>query len=244
MKRKLFTAAALLLFAVQSVEFTSLQAAEAACSVEPTPSREWTPLFEGDLTDADFPEGVWSIENGELTASQDKLIMSKASYENFVLDLEFKTGPGANSGVFVYLSDPVGNGWIKNSVEIQITDDGAEKWQKAKPTWRCGAIFGRQAATESVVKPEGEWNHYTILCRGPLIDVILNGQHVNSIDMRRWDSETHNPDMSLKPKWLSKPLSTLPTKGRIGLQGKHGGAPIWFRNIKIKPLNCIAITAE
>jgi hypothetical protein len=35
---------------------------------------------------------------------------------------------------------------------------------------------------------------------------------------------------------LNKPLSSHPTKGAIGLQGKHGGAPIWFRNIKIKPL--------
>jgi hypothetical protein len=38
------------------------------------------------------------------------------------------------------------------------------------------------------------------------------------------------------PPWLNKPLSSHPTKGAIGLQGKHGGAPIWFRNIKIKPL--------
>jgi hypothetical protein len=25
----------------------------------------------------------------------------------------------------------------------------------------------------------------------------------------------------------------LPTKGRIGLQGKHGDATVWFRNIRI-----------
>jgi hypothetical protein len=25
--------------------------------------------------------------------------------------------------------------------------------------------------------------------------------------------------------------------GHIGLQGKHGGAPIYFRNMKIKPLD-------
>jgi hypothetical protein len=28
----------------------------------------------------------------------------------------------------------------------------------------------------------------------------------------------------------------LPTRGFIGLQGKHAGAPIYFRNIKIKEL--------
>jgi len=196
---------------------------------------DWTPLFEGDLSDAEFPAGVWTIENGELTASQDKLIYTKQAYENFVLDLEFKNGPAANSGVFVYLSDP--KGWVKNSVEIQITDDSAAKWEKANPTWKCGAIFGRLAPSEQMVKPAGEWNRYTIICRGPFIEVILNGTHVNSMDMRNWDSETHNPDRSKKPPWLSKPLNTLPTKGRIGLQGKHGGAPIWFRNVRIKALD-------
>jgi hypothetical protein len=88
-----------------------------------------------------------------------------------------------------------------------------------------------------MVNPAGEWNRYTIICKGPLIDVILNGTHVNSMDMRKWDSPTHNPDMSKKPPWLSKPLNNHPTKGRIGFQGKHGGAPIWFRNVRIKQLD-------
>jgi len=204
-------------------------------------STGWQPLFEGDLSDAEFPAGVWTIENGKLTASQDKLIYTKQAYENFVLDLGFKNGPAANSGVFVYLSDP--KGWVKNSVEIQITDDSAAKWEKANPSWKCGAIFGRLAPSEHLVKPAGEWNRYTIICRGPFIEVILNGTHVNSMDMRNWDSETHNPDRSKKPTWLSKPLNTLPTKGRIGLQGKHGGAPIWFRNVRIKALDASSSTS-
>lgn len=196
--------------------------------------REWQPLFAPDLSNAQFPEGVWTVENGEITASEDRLIISKQEYENFVLDLEFKNGPAANSGVFVYLTDP--KGWVQNSVEIQITDDHSDKWKNAGPTWKCGAIFGRLAATETAVKPAGEWNHYTIICRGPFIDVLLNGVHVNSMDKRKWDSPTHNPDGSQKPPWLSKPLKDQPTKGRIGFQGKHGGAPIWFRNIRIKSL--------
>jgi len=201
----------------------------------PAATAGWQPLFAPDLSNAQFPEGVWTVSQGELTASEDQLIITKEEYENFVLDLEFKNGPAANSGVFVYLTDP--KGWVKNSVEIQITDDHADKWAKANPTWKCGAVFGRLAPSESKVKPAGEWNRYTIICKGPSIDVILNGTHVNSMDMRKWDSETHNPDGSEKPPWLSKPLNGHPTKGRVGFQGKHGGAPIWFRNVKIKRLD-------
>ena len=45
-----------------------------------------------------------------------------------------------------------------------------------------------------------------------------------------------NPDGSPIPGWLSIPVAKLPTKGHIGFQGKHAGAPIAFRNLKIKEL--------
>lgn len=199
-----------------------------------TGAGEWRPLFAPDLSDAEFAAGVWTFDKGELTASEDKMIWTAGDYENFVLDLEFKTGPGANSGVILYASDP--QRWVPNSVEIQIADDHAPKFAKANRTFLCGAAFGRLAASQSVVKPSGEWNRYIITCKGPLIDVVLNGIHVTSLDMRKWTSATHNPDGSKKPRWLNKPLSEHPTKGRIGLQGKHGGTPIWFRNLRVKQL--------
>jgi len=70
--------------------------------------------------------------------------------------------------------------------------------------------------------------------QAPRISVVLNGQLVTDIDMKKWTSATKNPDGSEIPAWLSKPMAELPTKGRIGLQGKHAGAPIYFRNVKIK----------
>ncbi|HUT10759.1 MAG TPA: DUF1080 domain-containing protein [Thermoguttaceae bacterium] len=197
-------------------------------------SSDWKPLFAADLADADKPEGVWTVADGVLTASQDQAIWSNRDYDDFVLDIEFKTAPGTNSGVVVYCSDT--KNWIPNSVEIQIADDFAEQWAKAPKTWHCGAVFGHLAATKSMVKKPGEWNRFTITCVGKQIDVVLNGEHVISMDMSRWTSAKVNPDGSEIPPWLSKPLAELPTRGRIGLQGKHAGAPIWFRNVKIKEL--------
>jgi hypothetical protein len=56
------------------------------------------------------------------------------------------------------------------------------------------------------------------------------------MDMSNWTSAKKNPDGSDIPSWLNRPLADLQTKGYIGFQGKHAGAPIWFRNIKIKEL--------
>ena len=58
----------------------------------------WPELFAADLSNAEFPAGVWTIADGVLTASEDQAIWTARDYENFTLDLEFQTAPGANSG--------------------------------------------------------------------------------------------------------------------------------------------------
>ena len=171
-------------------------------------------------------------------------IWTKKEYQNCIIDLEFKNGPNANSGVFVYGSDITPGKWT-HSVEIQILDDygdkwtkddKAKKWYKVPASWKCGGIFGRLAPSKQVVKKAGQWNRMTVTCQGQKIWVLLNGEQVTAMDMSKWTSGTKNPDGTPIPPWLNKPLAELPTKGHIGLQGKHGGAPIYFRNVKIKEL--------
>ncbi|MEI8375616.1 MAG: DUF1080 domain-containing protein [Planctomycetota bacterium] len=198
-------------------------------------SKLWDNLFKEDLSDAIFPKGVWYFEDGLLTASKDENIWTKKEYGNCIIDLEFKNAPGTNSGVFVYGTDV--KNWVPNSVEVQILDDYSPKWAKVHKTWQCAGIFGRLAPTKSVVKKPGEWNHMTVTCQGPKIYVILNGEQVTEIDMKKWTSAKKNPDGSKIPPWLNRPLAEMATKGHVGLQGKHAGAPIYFRNVKIKALD-------
>ncbi len=194
----------------------------------------WEDLFAADLSNADKPEGVWTVEDGVITASKDEALWTEREFDDFILDLEFKTADGTNSGVIVYCSNK--DNWIPNAVEVQIADDFAEKWATSPKSWQCGAIFGHLPPTKSMVKKPGEWNHFTITCVDKKIDVVLNGELVTSMDMSLWKSAKTNPDGTEIPEWLSTPLDELPTNGRIGLQGKHAGAPIWFRNLKVKEL--------
>ena len=189
-------------------------------------NNKWKPLFGKNLENANYNPEVWSETDGVLGAVKDESIWTKDEYENFELDLDFKTDVGTNSGVVVYCTDT--KDWIPNSVEIQIADDHCEKW---------GAIYGHLGAVQDkVVKKPGEWNHMRIKCAGQHIMVILNGKKVTEMDMSKWTSGTKNPDGSDIPSWLPKPFAELPTKGFIGLQGKHGDSLIWFRNIKIRSL--------
>ncbi|MBC7569963.1 MAG: DUF1080 domain-containing protein [Spirosoma sp.] len=202
----------------------------------PNPSgASWQPLFEYDLSNASYPKGVWTYDEGVLTASADEAIWTKVPYDDFVLDLFFKTADGTNSGVVVHCSDT--SNWIPNSVEIQIADDYAKKWADSPTNWQCGAVFGHQAATkQQVVKRPGEWNRYTITAQGKMLYIVLNNQLVNTVDLSKFTSAKSNPDGSPVPEWLSKPPAELPMRGFIGLQGKHAGAPIYFRSMKIRTL--------
>lgn len=195
----------------------------------------WKPLFGTGLSDANYNPDVWSEKDGVLSAVKDESIWTKTEYEYFELDLDFKTDNGTNSGVVVYCTDT--NDWIPNSVEIQIADDYWEPWEKGKSFEKCGAIYGHLGPRKNkVVKKPGEWNHMRIRCDGQQIMVILNGKKITEMDMSKWTSGSVNPDGSEIPSWLPKPFSELPTKGYIGLQGKHGNALIWFRNVKIRSL--------
>jgi hypothetical protein len=198
------------------------------------PDKVWDDLFKPDLSNADFVPGVWTFEKGVLTADEDQIIFSKVEYENFVLDLEFNMEPGANSGVVIYCTDK--KDWIPNSVEVQIADDSHEKWASSPGKWQCGAIFGHLAPSEKVAKKPGEWNHIRVYCASQMIYVVLNGKQVTTMEMSKWTSAKTNPDGSEIPSWLSKPYSELPTKGFVGLQGKHAGAKVYFRNVKITNL--------
>ena len=66
---------------------------------------KWNDLFAPDLSNAAYADTVWSITDGVLTAAYDENIWTIDDYDNFILDLEFKTADSTNSGVVVYCSD-------------------------------------------------------------------------------------------------------------------------------------------
>lgn len=213
--------------------FSNAQQSQVAQKGHPN-SKAWDNLFAADLSDAEFPAGIWTFTDGILTASEDQCIWTKKDYKDFRLDLEFKTAEGTNSGVIVYCTDT--KNWIPYSVEIQIADDFAKQWAESPKTWQCAAIFGHLAPVKSAVQKPGEWNRMTVTCRGQQIEVILNGEKVTEMNMALWTSAKTNPDGSEIPSWLSTPFAELKTYGRIGFQGKHAGAPIFFRNLKVKEM--------
>ena len=193
----------------------------------------WRPLFNEDLSNAVYDPAIWTMDKGILTASAEGYIWTTETYENFELDVDFKTGDGTNSGILFYCTDT--ENWIPNTVEIQLADDYYEPWSDTRITERCGSVYGHLGPTkDKIVKKPGEWNHIRVKAVGQHITVILNGKKVTNMDMSQWTSATTNPDGTSIPEWFTRPFAELTTKGVIGFQGKHGESSIWLRNIKIR----------
>ena len=198
-------------------------------------SSRWQNLFSADLSNAICSRNDWVFEDGVLTSTKGGNILTKSQYADFILDFEFKNGPGGNSGVFIYCSDL--KNWIPNKLEIQLLDDYSPKWATLPKTALCGAVYGRLPPSKQSVKKAGEWNRMTVWCLGPKVYVLLNQELVQQLDMTQWTSGKKTPDGRDIPAVYNKPLAELPTKGHIGLQGKHGDAQDYFRNLRIKLLS-------
>ena len=213
---------------------TVLAAATLVCSgitglkaIDNPDTTGWKDMFANDLSDATNAEH-WNWVNGELVAKDHETLWTKESYGDCIIDLEFKVAKESNSGVFLHSWD------IKNvlaCLEIQVHEntDGSKYGMVA-------AIYDAMPPSKSMAKPVGEWNHFTITCKGSTVKVIFNGEPVIDADLNNWTEKGKNSDGT--PNKFPKPLKDYQGKGPMGLQGLHGKAqaPVWYRNLKIKVL--------
>jgi len=169
----------------------------------------WKDLFAPDLSNTVAP-GSWGFTNGELVAKDHDTLWTKDSYGDFILDLEFKVTKESNSGVFLRSGDIKS---VLSALEIQVHDsaDGSKYGMVA-------AIYDAMPPSKSAAKPVGEWNRYTITCKGPQVTVAFNGETVIDANLDKWPEVGKNPDGT--PNKFKKALKDFARSGPIGLQ-KH-----------------------
>ncbi|MBL8800148.1 MAG: DUF1080 domain-containing protein [Planctomycetia bacterium] len=100
----------------------------------------------------------------------------------------------------------------------------------------CTGSFRHElrAPSKSAVKTDGDWNSFVITVNGNRIDVELNGEKINQLDLDEWTTAGKRPDGTVQ-RLTKLALKDMPRTGRIGFRDDHG-SPIWYRNIKLKPL--------
>jgi len=149
-----------------------------ACSEGPeqaadavAPSAEWRTLFDGTNLDGWTRDGDanWQITDGAVAAdSGTGFLITKDTYGDFDLALEFFVSPDANSGVFVRCATPAQIG-AATCYEVNIFD------QRPDPKYRTGAIV-EVAEPKVMIETGDRWNRYEISAHGQHLVVKLNGQ--------------------------------------------------------------------
>ena len=137
----------------------------------------WTTLFDGSNLNNFNPIGDanWEVADGAVGAdSGSGFLVTKESYADFELTLEFWVDEPANSGIFVRCADAM-SVTDRNSYEVNIYDTRADQ------TYRTGGIV-HIAAPNSVIMTGGKWNSYEIKAEGSRLMVTLNGEEM--VDVR------------------------------------------------------------
>jgi hypothetical protein len=192
----------------------------------------WQDLFDGESLDGwtvYAEESAWEADDGLLHCgpSAGGSLFTEAAYDDFELELEFKMTPGANSGVFFWVSDvedPVNTG-----LEIQVLDThGTDDLDSHD----CGALYDLVAPASDAARPAGEWNGLHLTCEGSHVAVTLNGEDVVEADLDRWDTVGENPDGTENK--FAYAWADLPHRGRLMLQD-HGDE-VWFRDLRVREL--------
>jgi hypothetical protein len=175
----------------------------------------WTTLIDGEKGMENFNrvgDANWRAEGGAIVADKGKggFLVTKNSYKDFQLLIEFWADHTANSGIYMRCQD--GNKPTdKTCYEANIFD------QRPDPSYGTGGIV-HHAKVSSVQKAGGKWNTYEITVKGTELTVVLNGVKTATLN--------HS-------QFAQGPVALQ--FGNIPPKGLRGGA-IKFRKVQIKTL--------
>lgn len=185
----------------------------------------WKDLLEEDMSNCTFKRGSWTMDKGVLTRQGGGDIWTKESYGDFILEMEFKVAEGTNSGIFLRTADV--NDPVQTGIEMQIYDSFG---RRRPDKYDCGAIYDCLGPTVNAVKAPGQWNRVTILAKGSMISIVMNGKRIIDMDLNDWSEPHKNPDGT--PNKFNTAYKDMARQGVFGFQDH--GKPVWYRNIKVK----------
>lgn len=151
-------------------------------------------------------------------------LFTEKEYANFELRFEFRLEEGSNNGIGIRA--PKQGDAAFDAIEIQVLDDGAERYKGIQPWQHHGSVYGVVAAKPGHLKPVGEWNAETIRIEGSKIKVTLNGTVIVDADLAEASKN-----------------GTLDGRPHPGLKREKGficfcghGEYVAFRNLRVKEL--------
>jgi hypothetical protein len=141
------------------------------------PSHGWVALIDGDKGMENFDVtggGNWRAEGGAIQADKSttkgaSILVSKKSFKDFELYVEFWASEDTNSGVYIRAPNPKQVNTASGAYEVQIWD------KNPNPVYSTGSLVN-VAQVKPIYKAGGKWNTFEIYAKGPEITVVFNGE--------------------------------------------------------------------
>ena len=212
---------------------------------KPASNSDWNDLTTGDIND--HWKGYnrdsitqWTLNDGTLHfvpkegRNQSENLITKNSYTDFELSMEWKISEGGNSGFMwaVVEDKDLGEPYLTGP-EIQVLDNEKHPDGKNGPNRHAGALYDMVAPPENATKPVGEWNSVVLKIDHKTNEgsVTQNGVKIVEfpVEGEGWEELVKNS------KFADWDRFGKSKSGHIALQDH--GHEVWFRNITIKELN-------
>ncbi|HEY6168789.1 MAG TPA: DUF1080 domain-containing protein [Verrucomicrobiae bacterium] len=183
-------------------------------------------VFNGkDFTGWGGPVENYEVKDGAIVCLPKKggTIYTKDEFADFMARVEFKLPPGGNNGLAIRYPGEGDTAYV-GMCELQVLDDGHEKYTKLDPRQAHGSAYGMVAAYRGYLRPTGDWNFEEVTIKGSTIKVELNGTVILNTDLASVKEFMANKTHPGKER----------TSGHFGFAGHND--PVAFRNVSIKPL--------
>lgn len=213
----------------------------------------WRLLFDGrtlagwrGIGREGIPSGHWVVEEGMIKKvpggevprqadgqpAQGGDLMTVRTFGDFELRLEWRIGPGGNSGIKYNVSEKMSMDvpppQAAIGFEYQILDDGGHPDALVGPNRTAAGLYDLIPPRNKSLKPVGEFNEARIVFRGGHGEHWLNGQKVLEFDLGTPEMEA----LVAASKYRDIHGFAEQRRGHIVLQD-HGDI-VWFRNIRVR----------
>lgn len=210
--RKLLVAAAVIGIILSSAEAASAQQSDG----------EWIPLFDGQTLNnwkaSEHPE-TFSVVDGQIKVDGPRAHLfyegpvENHDFTNFGFKVDVKTTEGSNSGIYFH-TEYQDKGWPAKGYEVQVnnTDDDPRK---------TASLYAVKDIMNDAPAEDGEWFTLHIKVQDKDVTVKLDGKTMIKY--------TEPEDVDREGRVLDS--------GTFALQGHDPESVVYYKNIKVRPLD-------
>ena len=191
--------------------------------------RELTTADWRGYSEAQFPQGSWSLDDDvlrALAAGPPVDLITRERFRDFTLHFDWRLPRGGSSGVLYRVDEQLEHSW-QSGPEMQLLDDEHHQ-DGANALTSCGALCGLIAPWHDQRDIANAYHSSCLIVSGSKVEHWIDDTQVLGYDLA---SEEVRERIS-RSKFRECPQFGLVAAGHIALQ--HHGTEAWFRRIRIE----------